>query len=360
MTDRAAARPQPPYSVLPALLKRYEHVGRKHAYAADDRAAHARWRRATLKALKQIIGFDTFASCPLKPRITEEKQLDGYRRQRVEFKTEPGVVMPLYVLIPDRATGRTPAVTCPHGHDGGGKLAVAGCREIAEVAERIDRYRYDYGVQYARAGLISFCPDARGFGERRERSALAGSILSSSCAAINQMGYPLGQTVTGMWAWDLCRLVDYIQTRPDCDPTRIGCAGLSGGGLQTLWATALDERIRAAVVSGYFYGYKESLLEGYQNCSCNFVPHLYEHVDMGDIAALIAPRPLLVETGTRDSLNGRSGMKNVQSQLRIARKAYRVLGAPNNLVHDVFDDGHRWNGELAVPWLKGQLAGKPE
>jgi dienelactone hydrolase len=263
--------------------------------------------------------------------------------------------MPVYVLIPDGATGRTPAVINPHGHDSGGKLAPAGCRERPEIADRIDRYRYDYGVQYARAGLISFCPDARGFGERRERSARAQSILSSSCAAINQMGYPLGQTVTGMWAWDVSRLVDYIRTRRDCDPDRIGCAGLSGGGLQTLWATALDERIRAAVVSGYFYGYRESLLEGYENCSCNFVPHLYEHVDMGDIAALVAPRPLLIETGTRDPLNGRSGMKNVQSQLRIARGAYKVVGEPKNLVHDTFDDGHRWNGVVAVPWLVERL-----
>ena len=99
------------------------------------------------------------------------------------------------------------------------------------------------------------------------------------------MGLPLGQTVTGMWAWDLHRLIDYVQTRDDCQADRIGCAGLSGGGLQTLWATALNRRIRCAVVSGYMFGYKQSLLDMHTNCSCNFVPHLYEHLDMGDIAA---------------------------------------------------------------------------
>jgi hypothetical protein len=174
---------------------------------------------------------------------------------------------------------------------------------------------------------------------------------------INQMAYPLGRTVTGMWAWDILRLVDYAQARKDVDPDRIGCAGLSGGGLQTLWATALDEdnRIKAAVNSGYFYGYKESLLEGYSNCSCNFVPHLYEYVDMGDIACLIAPRPLLIETGDQDPLNGKSGMKNVESQMRIARQAYKTLGAPKNLQQDIFSAGHRWNGVVAVPWMKEHL-----
>jgi hypothetical protein len=261
----------------------------------------------------------------------------------------------LYALIPDGATGRTPGVICPHGHSSGGKNATAGIRDLPEMVKTIDEHNYAYGVSFAKAGLISFCPDARGFGERQEKPAKEKGILTQSCVWINQMAYPLGQTIAGMWAWDLTRLVDYIQTRNDCDSDRIGCAGLSGGGLQTLYTTALDDRIKVAVDSGYFYGVKESLLEGYTNCSCNFVPRLYEYVDMGDLAALIAPRPLMIETGTLDPLNGRSGMKNVQSQMRIVRQAYKVLKAEKNLQHDVFVAGHKWNGVQSVPWMKQQL-----
>ena len=168
------------------------------------------------------------------------------------------------------------------------------------------------------------------------------------------MAYPLGQTVTGMWTWDLHRLIDYIQARSDCKPDRIGCGGLSGGGLQTLWATALDSRIRCAVISGYLYGVKESLID-LSHCSCNYVPRLYEYADMGDIAALIAPRPLLIETGTRDDLNGASGIKNVLPQVAIIRKAYRLLNATRSLKHDIFDNEHVWNGIEAVPWMKKTL-----
>jgi hypothetical protein len=114
--------------------------------------------------------------------------------------------------------------------------------------------------------------------------------------------------------------------------------------------------VRCAVVSGYFYGYEESLLEMHANCSCNYVPHLYEYADMGDIGALVAPRPLLVETGSQDPLNGKSGPRNVKSQVAIARKAYRLLGAGRALRHDVFDGEHRWNGVQAIPWLKRRLA----
>jgi len=341
----------------PYLQKRWTQVGRKLAFSCESRTEAALWRSKTIRKLKQLTGYDTMLPVDLAPRITDEVIFDDYVRQRVEIQTEPGVVMPLFVLIPKNLPSPYAVVLAPHGHSSGGKLAVAGCREIPEVAETIDQHNYDYGVQFVRAGFITFCPDARGFGERQEKAA-EDSILNSSCQWINNMGFPLGQTVTGMWAWDMHRLIDYVQSREDCIPDRIGCAGLSGGGLQTLWASALDRRIRCAVISGYLYGYKESLLDLHTNCSCNYVPHLYEYVDMGDIAALIAPRPLLVETGTEDSLNGASGLANVHSQMRTIRAAYRLQEAVGMLKHDIFEGEHRWNGVKAIPWMKHHLAEK--
>lgn len=339
----------------PYLQKRWKRVGRKLAFSSESRTEAARWRSKTIRKLKQLTGYDTMLLADLAPRITDEVVFDDYVRQRVEIQTEPGVIMPMFVLIPRNFPPPYAALLAPHGHSSGGKLAVAGCREIPEIAETIVQHNYDYGVQFARAGFITFCPDARGFGERQEK-ATEGNILDSSCQWINNMSFPLGQTVTGMWAWDLHRLIDYVQSRDDCIPDRIGCAGLSGGGLQTLWASALDRRIRCAVISGYLYGYKESLLDMHTNCSCNYVPHLYEYVDMGDIAALIAPRPLLVETGTEDSLNGASGLGNVNAQMQTIRKAYRLLDAEDKLAHDIFEGEHRWNGVEAIPWMISHLA----
>ena len=343
------------FHTQPYLQERWARVGRKLAFSCESRRQAAAWRAKTVRKLKQLTGYDTMLPADPAAMVTDEVIFDGYVRQRVEIETEPGVVMPMFVLIPSDLRPPYAAVLAPHGHCGGGKLAVAGCREIPEVAAAIEQYNYDYGVQFVRAGFITFCPDARGFGERQEQAA-RDSILNSSCQWLNNMGLPLGQTVTGMWAWDLHRLIDYVESREDCITGRIGCAGLSGGGLQTLWAAALDARIRCAVISGYLYGYKESLLDMYTNCSCDYVPHLYEYVDMGDIASLIAPRPLLVETGTEDPLNGAGGLANVRPQMRTVRKAYRLLDAGRMLKHDIFEGEHRWHGVKAIPWMRRHLA----
>ena len=333
---------------------RFDTVGRQMGLRARSLEELRAWQHELRAQLRRIIGLDTMRQADLEPRVTERVVLDGYTRERVEVQTEPGVIMPVYVLVPAdlRPGERRPGVIAPHGHSSGGKFAPAGRRDIPAVAPTIEQHNYDYGLQMVRRGLVVFCPDARGFGERREMGRQdEASLLNSSCDLLNHMAIPLGQTVTGMWTWDLMRLLDYIETRPECDPQRLGCGGLSGGGLQTLWLSALDERVRCAVVSGYFYGYKDALLKLNENCSCNYVPGLWQLVDMGDIGALIAPRPLLIETGDRDPLNGERGVANVVEQVAITRQAYALAGAEERLYHHVFAGEHRWCGEKAIPWL---------
>ena len=177
-------------------------------------------------------------------------------------------------------------------------------------------------------------------------------FVSQSCRELNNMAIPLGQSVTGMWTWDIHRLIDYIQTRDDCDISKLACVGLSGGGLQTLWATALDERITRAVISGYFYGFKDSLLGQHQNCSCNYVPDLFKYVDVQDIAALIAPRPLIIETGDKDPLNGLANMKNVIKPLQTVKKAYQLFNAPEKIKHSIQPGEHKWYGNGVADWLR--------
>lgn len=344
----------PAYSVQPYLRQRFDDVGKQLRFQGTTAAEAAPWRAASREKLERILGIDTMTSCDLGPKVTERVDCGDYTRERVELQTEPGIVMPVYVLIPKTGKAPFPVVICPHGHSGGGKAAVAGVTAEPKIAEAIKSYNYDYGVAFCRAGCVVLCPDARGFGERQEKAAKS-NPLNSSCQWINQMALPLGQTVTGMWVWDLKRAADYIATRDDCDASRIGCAGLSGGGLQTLWFTALDDRVEAAVVSGYFYGVKESLLDMHTNCSCNYVPHLWENADHGDLGSLVAPRPLMIQTGDEDNLNGASNLDNVKPQIAIARRAYDVLSASANLRHDIFHGPHRWDSTNAVPWLVDEL-----
>src|SRR5436309_2472612 len=106
------------------MRHRWDVVGRKLSFAAQNRAQWRAWRGKTAEKLRELTGYNTMRRSALKPRITEEKDFGEYVRQRVEIQTEPGVVMPLFVLIPKNARPPFPVVIAPHGHVSGGKLAV--------------------------------------------------------------------------------------------------------------------------------------------------------------------------------------------------------------------------------------------
>lgn len=343
------------------FVERFERLGRSMALPADlTPAGLAGWQAQLLQKLAGLLGLDTFEKTEPNPSFDPPETFEGYTSQRAEIDTEPGVRMPFYILTPTgmQPGERRPLVLALHGHGGGGKAAVAGRRENPAIAASIDSYNYDFGVQLVKAGYIAVCPDARGFGERRERFAQGDSpevVLGQSCNYLSHMGEPLGQTVTGMFTWDLLRLLDFVGTRPDCDPARIGCLGFSGGGLQTLWLTIFDERVRVAAISGYFYGYKDALLKLSNNCSCNYVPGLWQTADMGDLGALICPRPLLIESGTLDDLNGERGIANVTEQLDITRRAYALTGDEQKIYHSVYEGPHRFDGRDVLPWFKRWL-----
>ena len=318
------------------------------------------WREKAENKLRELLGFDKMrrAAGP-EPRLVSCEKMDGYTREKWTIFTEPDVVMPFYRLVPDGIGKgeKRPAVIAQHGHGSCGKEAVAGNAFFPELGESIERCNYAFGVSAVKEGAIVFCPDARGFGERREidmQGDDAGRRLSSSCYYLNFMALPLGMCVTGMWVWDLMRLTDYIETLEDVDPDRIGCIGLSGGGMLTLYFTALEKRIKYAAVSGYFYGFRQALLELY-NCSCNYVPHMWENFDVGDVGSLIAPRPFVIETGTDDPLNGSGRLGNVYPYVEQVRSAYRLAGKEDLLCHDVFEGPHMWHGTKSVEGIKKYL-----
>jgi dienelactone hydrolase len=342
------------YSSLERLETLYDRLARRLALRAGNREEFLAWREAARAKVRELLGLERMETCPLQPEMLSTEATAEGRREKWIIQTEPGVWMPFYVLVPVVPRGAWPApiVLAPHGHDGGGKLAVAGRDDIPAVRDAIGRLSYDYGRKLCADGYVVLCPDARGFGERREfyfggktdEDVLDEKFfLDSSCFILNRKATALGLTLAGMWTWDLMRLLDYAATRADCDAARIASVGLSGGGLQTLWLAALDERVRCAVVSGNFFGFKDSLIHQ-TRCACSYVPHLCEWLDAGDIGALVAPRPLLLEAGTEDRLAGPRGLENFVGQVDIARQAYAALEAESRLVSHVFEGPHRWDG----------------
>lgn len=350
------------YTCLEHLQKRFDVYGRKDAFHASSQEEYQRWKGQLREKLSELLGLSYMETCPLSPILEEKVVLEnGIVREKICIQVEPDVWMPVYVLIPSVSNEKKlKCILAPPGHMGAGKYAVAGMSDIPAVKDRIEMFQYDYGMQIAKLGYVALCNDSRGFGERREASLQGDSeekFLNSTCNELSRMAQSLGQTVIGMCVWDLMRLVDYIKEYRRWDTEEIGCLGFSGGGMQALWLAALDDRIAYAIISGYFYGYKDSLLTLNGNCSCNYVPRLWNHVDMGDIGALIAPRPIMVQSCQEDHLNGIRGLENVYEQMEIMRSAYRLFHAEERIFHDIREGGHCWHGENLKKFLE-QWVGK--
>ena len=173
-----------------------------------------------------------------------------YRREKVIFDSETDMSVVAYVLVPnDMAPGeRRPAILAAHGH-GGGKDDVCGIGHgEAERVDRIAALNYDYARQFALRGYVVIAPDWRAFGERRAGGSAPNRDV---CDLLQDKALLFGDNLLTLNVWDARCAVSYLQSRPEVDPDRIGCAGLSYGGTMTLFTTVLDERIKCAVISGY-------------------------------------------------------------------------------------------------------------
>ncbi|MBQ9766030.1 MAG: alpha/beta fold hydrolase [Lachnospiraceae bacterium] len=319
------------YTSLERMAMLYDRFGQKCAFHADNLLEYNEWKTDTKQALIDCIGLE-WCEMPeaFNPRMVETEAFGAYTRETWTIETEPGIIMPFYYYKRGVSKEPVPTIVVPHGHGGGKEWALPP----AYITMMLDK------------GYNLVCPDQRGCGERREfPEQKEGMERANSHRELNQMALGFGMTTLGLSIWDLMRLVDYLTTLRHVDSDRIMCMGMSGGGQQALWLTALDDRIAAGATSGYFYGMKEALLMLPQNCSCNFVPNIWKVADMGDIGALIAPRPFLIESGEKDPLAGANLLNNVMPQVETTRKAYKLLGAEDKLLHVIHDGGHEWRGK---------------
>jgi dienelactone hydrolase len=347
------------YTTESSLKKKFVKGSRQSGYHKGSESDVIQWQQEARKLFGELIGLSHFEKIKMEPRKVSATLVEDVMREEWLVLTEEDVWVPVTLLVPEKIK-QAPAVICFHGHGMAGRMGPSGRHDLVAMKKVFDQYQCDYGWKLAKMGVIAVCPDSRGFGQRREgRGQLdienPESFYHGHCRPIQLASLPIGISIQGMWAWDAMRLIDWLETDTRVDAKRLGCAGLSGGGLQSLNLVALDTRIKAAIVSGYFYGVRESLQEMNENCMCNMVPHLWEHFDMGDIGALASPRALFIETGDADHLNGKSGLANVTSQTAIAAGAYADLKAENQFFHHIFSGPHTWNGQKAIPWLIEKL-----
>lgn len=337
------------YTTLEYYLKQYENNEREYAFRATTLEEYATWKVALRERLVEIAGINRCIPVQSEAQFVRRDLVEELVADYYVLETEPGIVMPFYLLCPEdnsveavegKKSSAHPILLIPHGHGGGKRETML--------------YQKTFIKEALEDGFWVVCPDERGSGDRREfpqQGEETDKVRANSHRELLQLGIGFGRTVIGTAVWDLMRLSDWLLARQETSNCLV-CAGMSGGGQQVLWFAALDDRVSAAIVSGYFYGVKESLIELPQNCACNFVPHLFETADMGELGALIAPRPFFVESGECDPLSGRSRIANVLGQIEVTKRAYELFGAEENLLHSVHSGGHEWRGEGMRDFLR--------
>ncbi len=311
------------------------------------------WQVKARRQLNKCLG-PPIKRTALRPQVLEHKQLDGYTRTTLLLNTAPQLKSLCWLCIPDgaspRGRGRSPAMVATPGHGIGAKDLLA-MDEAGRSRKEGDGYQKDYALQVVRLGIPVLVVEPLGFGERRDPEIMSEKSAETGCHAAATITSMLGTTLARIRLNDLQRGLDFLEKQPQVDPKRIGLMGISGGGQMTLWSCAAEKRFKVAIVSGYMNTFAGSVM-GMHHCICNFAPGLAQSFDMSDLAALVAPRPMLIESGTKDSI---FPLKATRAAVRQVRKNYDVWNAGDRVVHDVFKGEHQWSGRRVAGFLRRWL-----
>jgi dienelactone hydrolase len=195
---------------------------------------------------------------PLQPQTLEIRQFPNYRRERILLQSRPGVAAIGYLLTPARRQAPHPVVIAVPGH-GCGVDDIVGIDEHGRDRSGKPGYEHDFALQAVEHGLAVFAIEPMGFGYRRDKVTRVKGAEATACQPAAGSALLLGETMLGWRVWDVMRSVDWIGTRRELAGDRVGCMGISGGGTCTLFSAALDQRIKAAFVSGYLNTFRDSI-----------------------------------------------------------------------------------------------------
>ncbi len=351
MTTTAAqpgSATEPSWRVLPEdeakTMVFAEIMARTRRYAAAMPVCRSleAWRRRAASLRPQVLralGLDPLPErTPLNVRLLGEKQLDGYRIQRLTFESRPGFLVTANVYVPD-GQGPFPLVLCPVGHWLRGKNEpVAAARSHA----------------LAKLGYITITYDPFG----QEERAIPGNEHVEAWRLLLT-----GHTNMSLMVWDTVRALDTMLSRPDVDPKRIACTGASGGGLNTLYYSVADDRLDVAVPVVYITQWADLLGTGVQHCPCSHIPGLGAFTDMGEMTALFAPKPQLYINAKADPQFTTAGAEHAEAQARVV---YDLYGAGDKLLLRCFEGDHDYSRPMRetlygflAQHLLGQGDGRP-
>ncbi|MDX2029237.1 MAG: acetylxylan esterase [Blastocatellia bacterium] len=305
-------------------------------------AAHQRERR---RLLWSLLGDLPTKHRPGPPKLLRKEKGPGYTLEHLVLDLNGIEPVPAILLIPDKRQPKAPGTIYHHWHGGTyptGKDELLTGRKVLPA----------YAPVVAKKGIVTLAIDSWCFGERmRDKDGRNGEW-----DAFKKMIWH-GQVLFGMMLFDEYRAVDYLVSRPEVDPSRIGAFGLSMGATKAWWLAALDPRIKLTVDLCCMTDF--AALEAANNLKGHgiyyYVPSLLKHFQTHEINELIVPRPHLSVNGRKDSLTPPAGVERVRDHLK---PLYARFGKEEDVRIDLFDCGHEELPEMRAlisDWLDKHL-----
>ncbi len=325
---------------------------------------------------------------PLSAEVLSRERRAGFTLEAVRITATAAYYIPAWVLIPDSTKWPVPGIIAIHDHGGayvwGHEKIISYPDEHPVLTEyRNSYYGRPYAELLARKGYVVLVIDGFYFGTRRLRvedidvatapddmqehlykvSTLQRNTrewfnaINRACGSYEHLTaetiFAAGATWPGIMTWDDTRSVDYLTSRPEVDPKRIGCLGLSIGGLRTAHLIAADPRVKVACVTGWMTEFRAQLrnfMRSHTWLVC--IPGLYDSLDLPDTTALTAPGALLVQQCLRDTLYPLEGMRGAVEKLN---KIYAKAGIPERFCGSFYDVSHSFRPNMqdeAFAWIE--------
>lgn len=278
----------------------------------------------------------------LKPVITGRLDHDDVTVEKLHFQASPGLYVTANLWLPKNLTKPSPAILYVCGHS----------RMITNGVSLGNKTGYQHhGAWFAQNGYVCLTIDTLQLGEIQ---GLHHGTYREAMWWWNSRGY----TPAGVEAWFGIRALDYLCSRPEVDGARIGMTGRSGGGSYSWTVAALDERVKVVAPVAGITDMQNQVVDGCVegHCDCMFYVNTYRW-DFPQLAALVAPRPLLLANTDKDAIFPLDGVVRLHDKVR---RIYRFCGETNKLGLLITEGPHADTQDLQVPvlrwfnrWLKG-------
>jgi dienelactone hydrolase len=331
-------------------LSEYDAMTPSLTFTARDGTSAAQWQqRARQRLIERLGGFPAVRS-PLNAEVLEVVDFGTHTREKIVLDTRANLSAIAYVLVPKGRTGKMPGVVCFSGH-GRGVSDILGMADDGTMQSRGRPYAKEYALQCVEHGYVTIALEQLALGTRRDDAAKAVGPAENSCRPAACAAVLMGQTMTGWRVWDAMRAIDYLSTRPEVDAQRIATMGASGGGTTSLFTAAVDTRVKVGVVSAYFNTFRDSIVS-ISHCPDNYVPGLLADMEMYDLAGLVAPRRLAVESGRADKIFPIAGSQRAAEHARVI---YQAFGVPDRFSYTIHEGAHEFNGVALFEYLGANL-----